>query len=477
MLFNSLGFLLFFGIVSFVYFLAPTIYRNFVLLLASYFFYISWEPVYGLLILFSTAISYYTAILISKQPFNTRRKTMIACLTINLAILFFFKYFNFFNWNLRLLFGYIDLNYPIPDLMKIALPVGISFYTFETISYVMDVYYDRRAPELNFSTYALYISFFPKLLAGPIEKSTGLLIQLNTPVSFNQERIIDGLRRMLWGFFKKIVIADRLALLIDPVYLHPENYSGSFVLLTCYLFAFQIYCDFSGYTDIAIGTSKILGYDVVENFEHPYISKNVGEFWRRWHLSLSNWLRDYLFTPLIFKRKNWGNYALIYATFVTFIICGLWHGAKWTFIIFGVLQGIVISFELLTKRLRKKLASLLPLRFYNISSMLLTFHFIVFCFIFFRADSIGNVEQILNRIGNLSIHNNILPEFGTFGALGIAIVLFSILFMLFIEHTYTPMLTGLNKSKKLSYMFSIFTFASLLILGYFHPQLFIYFNF
>ncbi|HSH65391.1 MAG TPA: MBOAT family O-acyltransferase, partial [Bacteroidia bacterium] len=474
--FNSFHFLWFYGIVTVLFFSIPSIYRNLLLLLSSYFFYMIWEPAYGFLIAFSTAISFYTALAISKRPFHKRKKGIAVCLIINLSILFFFKYFNFFNWNFRFIFNYFGFNYPIPDLLEIVLPVGISFYTFETISYILDVYYDRRPPEKNFGTYALYISFFPKLLAGPIEKSTSLLVQLNTKTTFNSSRIIEGLRRMLWGFFKKIVIADRLSQLINPVYAHPEDHSGIFVLLSCYLFAFQIYCDFSGYTDIAIGTSKVLGYDIVENFEHPYISKNVGEFWRRWHLSLSNWLRDYLFTPIVFKRKNWGNYSLIYATFITFILCGLWHGAKWTFIIFGFLQGVVISFELLTKKTRKKWSEILPEKAYNLLSILLTFHFIVFCFIFFRAESVNNAIQILERISHLSFNTGFISEFSKFGILGVVIVAFSLLFMFFIEYKYKPTLEGLNDNR-LNYTFNIFTFACLLILGYFHPQIFIYFNF
>ena len=436
-----------------------------------------WKPEYGLLLAFSTIISYYTAILISKKKFEERKKYIVACIFINLSILFFFNYFNFFNDNFRSVFSYFQLSYPIPNILKIILPVGISFYTFETISYLLDIYYERREPEKKIITYAVYISFFPKLLAGPIEKSTNLLVQLNTVPEFNYERIVEGLRRMLWGFFKKIVIADRLSLMIDPVYSLPSNYSGVYTLITCYLFAFQIYCDFSGYTDIAIGASKILGYDIVENFNFPFISKNVGEFWRRWHLSLSNWLKDYLFTPIIFKRKGWKNYALVYATFITFLLCGLWHGAKWTFVTFGLLQGIVISYELMTKSIRKKWASEISTKLYNNISLVLTFHFIVFSFIFFRADNMHNAFEIINRLIHFNFNSHILSEFNKFGMFSLGIVFLTISFMHFVERKYQPSLVGFNNNIKINYIFNCITLTLLIILGYFHPQIFIYFNF
>lgn len=477
MLFNSFHFLAFFPVVVILFFLLPFRFRKFLLLAASYFFYMLWQPEYGALIALSTILSFATAIFIEKKKFEDRKKYVWICFFINLSILFFFKYFNFFNENFRIAFGSLGLNYPIPDIVKIVLPVGISFYTFETISYVLDVYYDRRPAEKRLSSYALYISFFPKLLAGPIEKSTSLLVQLDTQTHFNYERIVEGLRRMLWGFFKKIVIADRLSLMIDPVYLHPSEHSGSYVLLSCYMFAFQIYCDFSGYTDIAIGAAKVMGYDIVENFDRPYISKNVGEFWRRWHMSLSFWLKDYLFTPIVFKRKEWGDYALVYATFITFLMCGLWHGAKWTFVIFGVLQGIVISGELLTKKIRKKWATTFAPWLYSNLSLLLTFHFIVFSFVFFRADTVHNAFEILGRIGHIGSGKNIFAEFNKFGLLSILIVGCSIIYMATIERRYKTSLAGLNGNSRINYVFGMVTLTLLIVAGYFHPQTFIYFNF
>ena len=477
MLFNSFYFLVFFSIITILFFALPFNYRKYLLLGASYFFYMLWKPEYGLLLLVSTVLSYGVAIFIAKKKFEERKKYVWICLFINLAILFFFKYFNFFNHSFRSVFSYFHFAYPVPDMLKVLLPVGISFYTFETISYVLDVYYERREPEKRFANYSLYISFFPKLLAGPIEKSTNLLKQIEVETKFNYERIIEGLRRMLWGFFKKIVIADRLSLMIDPVYLHPSEHSGGFVLLSCYMFAFQIYCDFSGYTDIAIGASKVLGYDIVENFDHPFISKSVGEFWRRWHMSLSFWLKDYLFTPIVFKRKNWGNYALVFATFITFILCGLWHGAKWTFVIFGLLQGIVISWELIIKDIRKKWILFVSPRLYNGLSLILTFHFIIFSFIFFRANNVHNALQVLSQIAHIGVGRNILSEFSKFGIFSLLIVCFSIMYVSVIEKKYKTSLVGLNCSDRVNYIFSGFTFTLLIIIGYFNPQTFIYFNF
>jgi D-alanyl-lipoteichoic acid acyltransferase DltB (MBOAT superfamily) len=440
-----------------------------------------WKPEYGVLIAISTLLSFGTAIIIATRPFEQRRKYVWLSLFINLAILFFFKYFNFFNATFRHVFVYFDFHYPIPDLLKIVLPVGISFYTFETISYVLDVYYDRREPEKNLSTYALYISFFPKLLAGPIERSTGLLAQLHTETKFDYDRITEGLRRMLWGFFKKIVIADRLSLLIDPVYSHPGQYSGMYVLIACYFFAFQIYCDFSGYTDIAIGASKVLGYDIVENFDRPYISKTVGEFWRRWHISLSNWLKDYLFTPIVFKRKNWANFALVYATFITFILCGLWHGAKWTFVIFGLLQGIVISYELISKQMRKKLSISLPDWFYGKMSWFLTFHFIVFSFIFFRADNVHNALDILSRIKSMfDVHSfrSIFPL--AFHKFDFIIGICSVMLMEYIQLTKSRGITWNMMYEKPAYIRWTLYYVIIIIiitLGIFEESQFIYYQF
>ena len=481
MLFNSFSFVVFFVLVFIVFYSLPSRFRNLLLFIASYFFYIQWKPEYGLLLAFSTIISYYTAIIISHKTFEERKKYIFISVFINLSILFFFKYFNFFNDNFRNLFSHFNLNYPIPNIVKILLPVGISFYTFETISYVLDIYYERRDPEKKFFTYALYISFFPKLLAGPIEKSTNLLVQLNSETKFNYERVVEGLRRMLWGFFKKIVIADRLSSLIDPVYSHPSNFSGMYVLIICYLFAFQIYCDFSGYTDIAIGASKILGYDIVENFNFPFLSKNVGEFWRRWHLSLSNWLKDYLFTPIVFKRKGWNNYALVYATFITFILCGLWHGAKWTFVVFGLLQGIVISYELLTKNIRKKWASKMPSTLYDNLSLILTFHFIVFSFIFFRADNMHNAFEIINKTSGLFkiyTFRSVFPA--AFHKYDFIICIFSIITM---EYIHFLQRKGVNwKTLTIKPVYVRWTFYYLIIiaiitLGVFEKNQFIYYQF
>jgi|SRR3954471_4400224 alginate O-acetyltransferase complex protein AlgI len=481
MLFNSFPFLLFFLSVILLFFSLPFKYRKFLLLVASYFFYMLWKPSYGVLIAFSTVLSYFTAILIAKYPFEKRKRYIWLSLFVNLGVLFFFKYFNFFNENMRIAFTYFQLDYPIPDMVKVVLPVGISFYTFETISYVLDVYYDRREPEKDLSTYALYISFFPKLLAGPIERSMGLLPQLHAKTTIDYNRITEGLRRMLWGFFKKIVIADRLASLIDPVYTHPDHYSGLYVLSMCYLFAFQIYCDFSGYTDIAIGASKILGYDVVENFDRPYISKTVGEFWRRWHISLSCWLKDYLFTPIVFKRKNWGNWALVYATFITFILCGLWHGAKWTFVIFGLLQGIVISYELIFKKMRKKLSQQMNGKVYNGMSWLLTFNFVVFSFIFFRADSMHNAFEVINRITSMfdvSSFRGIFPL--AFHKFDFMIAVFSILIVEYIQFIQSKGLTMEKWHKKPAYVrwtCYYLILITIITLGVFEESQFIYYQF
>ena len=351
MLFNSLEFIIFFPIVVAAYFALKPKYRWILLLLASYYFYMAWNYKYIVLILISTTIDYFAGINIhrSNNP-RTRKALLLVSLVANLGLLFFFKYFNFFGDSINYLFDKINIFYNIPAYHYL-LPVGISFYTFQTMSYTIDIYNGKQEPERHFGRFALFVSFFPQLVAGPIERSVNLLPQFRKHYDFDYERVKNGILLMVWGFFKKVVIADRLAEYVNMVYNHPHDFGGLHNMIATFFFSFQIYCDFSGYSDIAIGSAMIMGYTLMTNFRRPYFSMSIREFWQRWHISLSTWFRDYVYIPLGGNRVvKWRWY---YNLFITFLVSGLWHGAEWTFVIWGALHGFYLIFAIWTTKLRE----------------------------------------------------------------------------------------------------------------------------
>ncbi|MGL5904721.1 MAG: MBOAT family O-acyltransferase, partial [Cetobacterium sp.] len=332
--FNSINFLAFYTVIVFLYFCISSKYRWILLLIGSYYFYACWNIQYTLLMLFSTVVTYVSGIVIENEKY--KKKAVFMSFFINLIILFFFKYFNFFNNNLKSIFSIFGREYSISNL-NILLPVGISFYTFQALSYTMDVYRGDIKPEKNFGKYALFVSYFPQLVAGPIERSTNLLPQLQKETRFKYENLKSGLLLILIGFFKKVVVADRAALLVNNVYSNLDNVPSISVIIASIFFSIQIYCDFSAYSDIARGTSRVLGIELMKNFDTPYYSKSIGEFWRRWHISLGTWFREYLYIPLGGSRvstiKRYRNIMIVFS------ISGLWHGASWNFIIWGALHG------------------------------------------------------------------------------------------------------------------------------------------
>ena len=397
MFFNSLEFLIFFPIVVGFYFLVPHRYRWPWLLAASYYFYAAWNPKYLILILASTGIDYIAALKMEQAEAKPKRRLfLILSLCSNLGMLFAFKYFNFFNDSLRAAFEAFNVFYDVPAF-DVLLPVGISFYTFQTLSYTIDVYRGARKAERHLGLFALYVAFFPQLVAGPIERSTRLLPQFYNTYRFDYDRVVDGLRLMLWGFFKKMVIADHIAKYVDAVYADPTGYTGVPVWLATYFFAFQIYCDFSGYSDIAIGGAKVMGYDLMDNFRRPYFSKSIGEFWRRWHISLSTWFRDYLYIPLGGNRVKRGRW--FYNLFIVFLISGLWHGANWTFVVWGALHGLYLIFGIVTgptrERLWAKLGASATVRKWV--AVFFTFHLAVLAWVFFRANNITDAAMLLQK--------------------------------------------------------------------------------
>ncbi len=400
MLFNSIEFLIFFPVVVLIYFLLPFKLRIIGLLIASYYFYMSWKPEYIILIVLSTLIDFFVARRISATAKKTQQKFfLLVSLAANIGLLFIFKYFNFFSDSIFSFFNLFQLNITPPQV-DVILPVGISFYTFQTLSYTIDVYRGFQKPETNIGKFALYVAFFPQLVAGPIERSLRLLPQFDRKVTIDYKRITDGLKLMTWGFFKKLVIADRLAAVVNSVYNNPGDFSGVPILIATYFFAIQIYCDFSGYSDIAIGAAKVLGYDLMENFKQPYFAKSINEFWHRWHISLSTWFRDYVYIPLGGNRVFvWRWYFNI---FIVFLISGLWHGANWTFVIWGALHGVysILTFvlsKLSNKRIKFSLFSNHG-KWVNLVKIFITFHLVLFSWIFFRANSISDAFQLIKTM-------------------------------------------------------------------------------
>jgi alginate O-acetyltransferase complex protein AlgI len=400
MLFNSLEFIFFLPIVVSFYFLLNPKYRWVLLLLASYYFYMCWSYKYIILILTSTIIDYFSGIIIFRSYKKTIKKLfLILSLAANLGLLFFFKYFDFFGENINYLFEQFNIFARMPAY-DYLLPVGISFYTFQTLSYTIDIYRGKQKPEYHFGLFALFVSFFPQLVAGPIERSVNLLPQFRQRFSFDYDRIRDGILLMAWGFFKKVVIADRLAEYVNIVYHSPEVYGGLQSILATIFFAFQIYCDFSGYSDIAIGTALIMGYRLMTNFRRPYMAASIREFWQRWHISLSTWFRDYVYIPLGGNRVAKWRWNL--NLFVTFTVSGLWHGAEWTFVIWGALHGFYLMFAIWTKNWQQKFNDISGLsknpNVLRVAQAVTTFILVYISWVFFRALNTNDAFLILGNM-------------------------------------------------------------------------------
>ena len=399
-------FLLFFPVVVLIYFIIPHKVRWVWLLLASYYFYMSWNPKYALLMGTSTVITYLCGILIgrtqqkkSKNQIFMKKLWVVLSLVLNLAILFFFKYFDFAVSSINSIFSYLNLA-PVQVSFDVILPVGISFYTFQALGYTLDVYRGEIKPEKNLGRYALFVSFFPQLVAGPIERSKNLLHQLREKHTFDLDRVKDGLLLMLWGFFLKIVIADRAAILVDQVYNHYEEYGAVALILATVLFAVQIYCDFSSYSNIAIGAARVMGFHLMTNFEEPYLASSVAGFWRRWHISLSTWFRDYVYIPLGGNRVKKGRWA--FNVMVVFLLSGLWHGAGWTFVIWGGLHG---AYQIIGGYLRpwkqkiwKAMHVNADAASFRIGQILVTFLLVDFGWIFFRSNSLDQAKTIIRKM-------------------------------------------------------------------------------
>ena len=404
--FNSLQFVWFFPIVIALYFATPHRHRWILLLVASYYFYMSWRVEYALLIMASTLVVYFTSIGIEEAASERRKKLLLGVnVVFNLGLLFTFKYFNFVSSSLQQAFDYLRLDLHLP-LLNVLLPVGISFYTFQITSYSIDVYRGEKEAERHLGIFALFVCFFPQLVAGPIERSGDLLPQFYRQYDFDYVRVTDGLMQMFWGLFKKVVIADRLAAVVDHVYAAPHGFGGFSLLLASVFFPFQVYCDFSGYSDTAVGAARVMGYELTTNFNRPYAARSVPEYWRRWHISLTTWFNDYLYLPTVVKRRGWGvKIAVVWALMVTFTLSGLWHGAYWTFITFGMIHGIALCLEFTTRARRKKLTAWIPKTLYSYLCLAFMLCFIVFVDVFFRARTMSDALYIIHHMVTGSLHD------------------------------------------------------------------------
>jgi len=429
MLFDSIQFIIFLPCVIILYYLLPHKIRWILLLGASYYFYMVWRPEYIILIIVSTLVDYFAGLMMEKQASKKKRKALLLLsLFVNLGLLFVFKYFNFFNQELGRFYSLVSNNeYPIAGL-NLILPMGISFYTFQTLSYTIDVYRGTRKAERHIGYFASYVTYFPQLVAGPIERSDRLLPQLRQKHKFDYENTMSALMRILWGFFKKIVIADRVAIIVNTIYGDLPSYSGIYLIVATLGFAIQIYADFSAYSDIAIGSAKLMGIDLMENFKMPYFSKSMSEFWSRWHISLSSWFKDYLYIPLGGSRvgKKWRRYANV---MIVFLVSGFWHGANWTFLIWGFLHGFYQIVERLLSDLFKKIKMSFELP--NYIKRIITFALVLFAWVFFRADNISDAYYVITHSGFSNVYAVFSPSMYGLGLdrKDFMLLIFSVIFL------------------------------------------------
>lgn len=475
MSFISFEFYIFLFVVICLYFFIPHKLRWFLLLVASYYFYSSWNNKYILPIIISTVVSYGTAIFMERQKLIEKRKLMLCTgLCINLGILFIFKYFNFFIDILHQFFS------PLPCFfndIKFSLPVGISFYTFYLCGYLIDVFRGTVKAERHLGVFASSAAFFPVILAGPIERAKLFLPQFKEKHVFNTERLRHGSLLIMVGLFKKLVIADRLKIAIDKAYANPGEYSGFPLLVSTLLYIYQIYCDFSGYCDIAVGVAEIMGFNITNNFNRPFSSRSISELWRRWHISLSSWMRDYVYYPMVLNKHFTGNTGVIMAVFISFAILGLWHGANLTYILYGMLQGIAIAYELQTRNVRRKFEKKIPSRLYSTICLFMTLCYTCFTSIFFRASTLNDAVLI---ISNFFKNFRFIWPTNLLSTANIIIVLTAIMLLEFGQmiNDRVNIYSALTKqSLLLRWMLYYIFFFSIITFGVFSNTKFIYFQF
>lgn len=430
MLFNSIQFAVFLPVLIGLYYFIPHRYRWLLLLSSSYFFYSFAKIEYIFLLMGSTLVNYTLGILMSGTSKNKKKPYMWTGVFLNIGMLFLFKYFNFFSKSAAGVLGALNIRQDLP-IFEYLLPVGISFYTFQSLAYILDVYKDKIPAERKLNIFALFTAFFPPLLSGPINRARDLIPQFQQNHAFDYQNVTRGLRLILWGLVKKMVIADHLAVYVNHVYNHVADYQGIALMIATLFYTVQIYCDFSGYTDMARGSAQVLGYDLMENFRHPYFARSLHEFWQRWHISLSTWFRDYVYIPLGGKRVT-TIWRWRYNIFITFLISGLWHGANWTFVVWGALHGFILILENATQHFQRRLADrLFPDKASRLNQgiqVAITMCMVSFAWIFFRTHSVSDAFTIIRKMCLIGIDGFGLKETGI-TAVGIPQFIF-LLFMI-----------------------------------------------
>lgn len=417
MIFNSIIYLLFLTIVATAYYISPGRIRWIWLLLASIGYYLSFIPVFLLLLGGIVFVNYFMAKWLAKVPDRNKGPLLLLIIVMNILVLALFKYFNFVFPGNQLHLYNVDLFYRVDPINKMILPLGLSYISFTVLSYQIEIKRKTIEPEKHFGYFSLYLLFFPKIAQGPIERPQHLLPQLHQGHAFNYEMVVEGLKLMLWGYFKKLVVADRLAIYVNAVYNNSEHHSGTTLIIATVFFAFQIYADFSGYTDIALGSAKLFGINLTDNFKRPYFATSITDFWNRWHITFSAWIRDYIFLPLAYfisnrmKKEKYllvsaDKWVYVIAIMVTFSICGIWHGVGWTYLIWGILFGVYLTYSNWTRHLHKKIRKRFHIRksssYYIIYKTLVTFILVLFAWIFFRADSFNEAIMIIRKIFSFS---------------------------------------------------------------------------
>ncbi|MBC7553745.1 MAG: MBOAT family protein [Taibaiella sp.] len=490
MLFNSYAFLLFFPVVTILFFLLPHKFRWFHLLVASCIFYMYFVPIY-IVILFGTIFIDYAAGIYIENAQGLRRKSfLVLSIITNVGVLAVFKYYNFFIENSNFVLENSHISYALP-LLKILLPIGLSFHTFQAMSYTIEVYRGHQKAERHLGIYALYVMFYPQLVAGPIERPQNLLFQFHKEQHFDYDNAANGLRQIMWGLFKKVVIADRLSLFVNPIFNSPHSYSSTALFVGAAFFSFQIFCDFSGYSDIAIGCARLMGFTLMQNFNRPYRARNIANFWRRWHISLSTWFKDYLYIPLGGNRVSIPRWYV--NIFIVFIISGLWHGANWTYIIWGALHGFYQVFGSVTEKVRRRFTDAIGLSrlpWLDVSlQKIITFLLVTVAWVFFRASSVassiyivkkmpGVVPELIRAAGNRKL---VVTElFGGLNIMSLLIAAGYIFFLEFVHHIEGDEnifeIIG-RKKKTVRWATYMVFFIIIAYFGVFDSRQFIYFQF
>lgn len=489
MLFNSIVFIVFFLVVTSLYFMLSYKYRGFMLLVASCVFYMFFKIEYILILLGTIVVDYIAGIYIEGAEDSKRKKVfLIISLIANIGVLAVFKYYNFINDNITGLLSIWNLENPIPAL-SILLPIGLSFHTFQAMSYTIEVYRGTQKAERNFWTYALYVMYYPQLVAGPIERPQNMLHQFYEKHDFDYSRAISGLRLMLWGFFAKVVVADNLSVYVNRVYDNLPEQNAVTCLIAVYFFSIQIYCDFYGYTSIARGASRIMGIELMQNFNLPYFATSIRDFWSKWHISLSTWFRDYLYIPLGGNRV--AKPRMMFNLFIVFLVSGLWHGANWTFIIWGALHGLFLLSEIIIndyfREIKRKLSKFFGAKLWYVLSLLITFHLVSLAWIFFRAPSLAEAVMVCKTVlfelpsaiigfmhGESVLAGINLPSGKTLPVLLLMIATF---FLLDKYRSNSKALQFFNSKAWLRYsMYSVFLLC-IFLYGYMEDVAFIYFQF